>query len=123
MRVLAVGAVLWLALCAGCASVDVGEITASAPAAYLTADPRFNAGLPVTVALRKIDSVEVGPFYSRARLSPGDHRVLVDCNVVASQSTVRFELDINAVPGTHYHLVADLAPGNQHCDQIRVETR
>jgi len=119
----AVLGVLGLTLCAGCASVDVGEITATAPAAYLSADPRFNAGLPVTVALRKIDSIEVGPFYSRARLAPGDHRVLVDCNVVASQSTVRFELDINAVPGKHYRLVADLAPGNQHCDVVRVESR
>ncbi len=116
-------ALLCLVFCAACASVDVGEITATAPAAYLSGDPRFNAGLPVTVALRKIDDIEIGPFYSRARLAPGDHRVLVDCNVVASQSTTRFELDINAVPGQHYRLVADLAPGNQHCDVVRVDTR
>lgn len=107
--------------CTSCASVKVGEIGPTSPAAYLSADPRFNAGLPVTVALRKVDSVELSPFYSRAELAPGPHRLLVDCNVVSSQSTVRFAIDLDAVPGEHYRLVADMAPGNQHCADVHVE--
>ena len=41
----------------GCASVTAGQINAQAPAAYLSADPRINAGLPVIVALRKVDAI------------------------------------------------------------------
>ena len=112
-----------MVLSAGCATVDVGELgPSSAPAARLTADPRFNAGLPVTVALRKIDDIEVGPFYSHARLSAGPHRVLVDCSVIAAQSTTRFELKLDAEPGARYRLVAELEPGNRSCREVRVET-
>lgn len=116
-------AILAGALCASCASVTVGEITPAAPAAYLSADPRFNAGLPVTVALRKIDEIELSPFHSRARLAPGPHRLLVDCSVAGTQSTARFVINLDAVPGAHYRLAADLAPGNRRCAEVRVETR
>ena len=116
-------ALLASATCAACATVTVGTITVPGQAAHLAADPRFNAGLPVTVSLRKIDEIEVGTFYSRALLAPGDHRLLVDCSVQETQSTTRFELDLAAAPGAHYRLIAKLAPGNRNCEDVQVEVR
>lgn len=112
-----------LALTGACATVRVGGPSDGGAPATVTADPRINAGLPVVVALRKVDDVEVGPFYSHASLPPGEHRLLVDCTVAESHATSRYALTLDAEPGAHYRLVADLAPGNQHCDDVRLDRR
>ncbi len=114
-----VGCLLGLAGTA-CASLHVGESEPGVTRATLIADPAFNAGLPVTVVLRKVDSVAAGPFESRASLSPGPHRVIVDCAVAGTPAKARFVLDMDAEPGARYRLDAVLAPGNQHCDDVRI---
>lgn len=107
-------------LVAGCASLRVGETEPGTRRATLIGDPAFNAGLPVTVVLRKVDSAAAGPFESRASLSPGPHRVIVDCAVAGTASKARFVLELDAEPGARYRLDAVLAPGNQHCDDVRI---
>lgn len=116
-------AVLAVPLVGGCATVNVGQPAAGEARAKLIGDPSFNAGLPVTVVIRKIDDVELGPFESRAALAPGPHHVIVDCAVAGTLSKTRFVLDIDADPGARYHLVADLAPGNHNCNDVQVESR
>jgi hypothetical protein len=91
--------------------------------ATITADPRFNAGLPVVVALRKVDDKVVGVAYDRLALEPGRHDILVDCNVQSSKSITRFPLTVEVEAGAHYQLVAELAPGNQECGTVRLERR
>lgn len=102
--------------------MKVGQPASGEHPAYLSADPRINAGLPVVVALRKIDEIEVDPLHSRAALAPGDHHLIIDCTVAQTQSTTRFLIDLDAESGAHYRLVADLEPGNRACKDVRIES-
>ncbi len=107
----------------GCATIIAGERAAGVRPATLIADPSFNAGLPVTVTLRKVDALEAGPFESRASLSPGPHRVIVDCSVAGAQGKARFVLDIDAESGARYRLRAELAAGNQRCEDVHIDVQ
>lgn len=118
-----------LAACAavgGCATY-AGYDGASAPpagqAATISADPRFSAGLPLTVTIRKIDGRTVGPQYSRVQVAEGRHTLLVDCTFAATRTTTRHELDVEVEPGGSYRLIAESAPGNQRCGEVRLEAR
>jgi hypothetical protein len=112
-----------LATAGGCATIIAGERVAGVAPATLVADPSFNAGLPVTVILRKVDTHEAGPFESRASLSPGPHRVIVDCSVAGTQGKSRFVLDIDAESGARYRLRAELAAGNQRCEDVHIDVQ
>lgn len=114
---------LALSTAGGCATIIAGERIAGVSPATLVADPSFNAGLPVTVTLRKVDALEAGPFESRASLSPGPHRIIVDCAVAGTQAKSRFVLDLDAESGAYYRLRAELAAGNQRCEDVRIEAR
>jgi hypothetical protein len=91
--------------------------------AIITADPRFNAGLPVVIALRKVDDKVVGVAYDKLALEPGRHELLVDCDVQASKSITRFPLSVEVEAGARYQLVAELAPGNLECGTVHLERR
>jgi hypothetical protein len=91
--------------------------------ATIHADPRINAGLPMAISIRRIDGREVGLQYSKVEVAPGEHRLLVDCTMAASRTTSRHELQIDVDPGGHYRLVAESAPGNQRCGEVRLEAR
>jgi hypothetical protein len=91
--------------------------------ATIHADPRLNAGLPMTVTIRRVDAREIGPQYSNVAVAAGSHRLLVDCTMGATRATTRYELDVEVEPGGHYRLVADSAPGNRTCGEVRLEPR
>jgi hypothetical protein len=110
-----------LAGCATYAGYDGGRPTGGV--ATIHADPRINAGLPITISIRRIDGREVGLQYSKVEVAPGEHVLLVDCTMAASRATSRHELKIDVDPGGHYRLVADSAPGNQRCGEVRLEAR
>jgi hypothetical protein len=112
-----------LATLAGCGTFAGYEGERPADVATIHADPRFNAGLPTTVSIRRIDEREVGMRYSRVQLAPGPHRLLVDCTMQATRTTSRHELQVELAPGGSYRLVADSAPGNQRCGEVRLESR
>jgi hypothetical protein len=122
MRGIALIALLALAGCYTLQAYD-GPRAKADEVAIITADPRFNAGLPVVIALRKVDDREVGVAYYQLALEPGHHDVLVDCNVQESRSITRFPLSVDVEAGARYQLVAELAPGNQVCDTVRLERR
>ncbi len=115
--------VFLLLISTACATAHLGRDASGVAQATLTGDPQISAGLPITVALRKVDDAEIRTFYSHVSVSPGMHRVIVDCRVASSKSSTRFALDVDALAGTHYRLIAQLAPGNQYCDAVRIETR
>lgn len=112
-----------LAGCATYAGFEDGAAPPPGQAATIAADPRFSAGLPMTVTIRKVDERTVGPQYSRIAVAEGRHRLLVDCTFAATRTTTRHELEVEVEPGGSYRLVAESAPGNQRCGEVRLEAR
>jgi hypothetical protein len=109
---------------AGCGTYRAYEgATPPGGAATIRADPRFNAGLPMTVTIRRIDEREVAAQYSSVAVAPGRHRLLVDCTMAESRATTRHELEVEVDAGGRYRLVAESAPGNQRCGEVRLEPR
>jgi hypothetical protein len=117
------GVAMLCAALAGCATLTVGPPDTTLERAVVRADPRINAGLPVVVALRKVDDTEVGVLYSGVTLPPGPHRLLIDCRVGSTGEIVRFALEVSLAGGAHYRLVADLQPGLRTCDEVRLVRR
>ncbi|MFO0335456.1 MAG: hypothetical protein ACK53C_10620 [Pseudomonadota bacterium] len=117
------------ALLAGCATYTAGEGAIEAanrvPGANATiaADPRVTAGLPLTVAIRKVGDLEVGVAYSAVSVPPGRLVLLVDCTLAATRTTTRHELTVDVEPGGRYRLVGEEAPGNRRCGAVRLVPR
>lgn len=122
-RVLAAVLVASLAGCATYAGYDDGAAPSPGQAATIGGDPRFSAGLPLTVTIRKVDGRTVGAQYSRVSVAEGKHVLLVDCTFAATRTTTRHELEVEVEPGGRYRLVAESAPGNQRCGEVRMEAR
>ena len=116
-------ALLALVLSTGCATLKGydGPAQSNADVATIAADARFNAGLPVVVALRKVDDRVVGIGYSKVALEPGRHQLLIDCTVKEWHTINRFPLTVDVEAGAHYRLTAELEPGNRACQDIHVE--
>jgi hypothetical protein len=108
---------------AGCGTLKVGTEDSTLERAVVRADPRINAGLPVVVALRKVDETAIGVLYSGASVAAGPHRLLVDCRVGTTGEIVRFALEVSLAGGSAYRLVADLKPGLRTCDEVRLVRR
>lgn len=124
VRALVTGtAVAALAGCATYAGYDGSAGAATGKPATISADLRISAGLPMTVTIRKVDDRTVGPQYSRVAVAEGTHRLLVDCTFAATRTTTRHELEVEVEPGGSYRLVAESAPGNQRCGEVRLEAR
>jgi hypothetical protein len=91
--------------------------------AVIQGNPRFNAGLPVTIAIRRVGTRDLGPQHANVEVPAGRVRLLVDCSIAGSGATARFDLDVEVEAGGRYRLVADPAPGNQRCGDVRLEAR
>jgi hypothetical protein len=107
----------------GCGTFAAYEGPRPENPAVIQADPRFNAGLPMTVSIRRVGEREVGAAYASVRVAPGPVRLLVDCTMLATKATSRHELQVEVEPGGRYRLVAESAPGNQRCGEVRLEAR
>lgn len=117
-------AVVSLSLLAGCATyTDYEGARPAEGVATIQADPRINAGLPMTVTIRRLDSREIGPQYSSVAVAAGTHRLLVDCTMGPTHATTRHELNVEVEAGGRYRLVAESAPGNRTCGEVRLEPR
>lgn len=117
----------WIAsvalLLSGCATLATGD-SARRPAgevATISGDPRFNAGLPVVVVLRKVDDRVVDARYSSVTVLPGRHRLVVDCKVTAARSLARFTIEEEFEAGGHYRLRADAAGGDRGCTRVYLD--
>ncbi len=120
---LALGAVL--AALAGCATERAypGPAQPKDEVATIVGTPALNAGLPIEAVIRKVDATVVGVVYSHVQVLPGHHTILVDCLMPAEHTTVRFALEVDAGAGERYELVAESAPGNHSCGEVRIERR
>lgn len=109
----------------GCANYRAydGETRMREDVAVIEGDLRFNAGLPVTVLLRKVDEQTLDVQHRGVEVLPGDHTLIVDCLVRESGSTARFELEVSVAAGRRYGLTAELAPGLRGCARVELEPR
>ncbi|MES1196632.1 MAG: hypothetical protein ABUL58_06785 [Steroidobacter sp.] len=111
---------LTLLLCGGCATAnlsDDGE-TAKDALAHIRGDYRVTAGLPVTLTLRSVDGKALKFWQSAADVSSGQHRLLVDCRVAATEKLGRYELNVTVHAGEHYGFSAEATP-RQGCTEVK----
>jgi hypothetical protein len=114
-----------LLLLAGCATMRAydGPKQPDSELGRIDGSPALNAGLPIEAIIREVDTTPIGVGYSKVLVTPGTHRVLVDCLVPAQHSTVRFELNLDLGAGDRFVLVPESAPGNRSCGEVRAERR
>lgn len=111
---------LVLAMCSACATVnlsDDGE-TAKDALAHIRGDYRVTAGLPVTVTLRSVDGKALKFWQSAADVSSGQHRLLVDCRVAATEKLSRYELNVTVHAGERYGFAAEATP-REGCTDVK----
>lgn len=110
---------------AGCATAQLyeGPSRPAAELARIDGDPRISAGLPLAAVIRKVDARATGITAAHIAVTPGPHRLLIDCILAATHSTARFELEVEVEAGQRYRLIAEAAPGNQRCGAVRLEPR
>ena len=108
-------AVLTLSACARLPLYE-GAARDRSDIARIIADPKINAGLPMVAVLRKVDDQIIHWNVNTVDVLPGEHRVLVDCEV--GSSTTRFEIVINAIAGYRYRSQIELTPGNRSCESV-----
>jgi hypothetical protein len=88
--------------------------------AHIVGDSRAAYGIPLSIILRRIDSLDLGVRYSGVNVLPGAHSLLIDCTVTESKQTTRHHLDVEVYAGVKYRLVADTGPGNRECVDVQL---
>lgn len=89
----------------------------------ISGDLKLRFDSPVSVYLRKVDDTRLGIFNNSARVPPGPHELLVDCEVGNAAGPSRYVLNVTTVAGVDYRLQAALASGNRGCTGVEmVET-
>jgi hypothetical protein len=107
-------------LLAACATQKIyeGPDLPQAQVAVIEGSPRISAGLPLSAVIRKVDDAVITWQHSTVAVLPGEHHLLVDC--ILGPTTIRYQLSLNAAAGHHYVIVADSAPGNRSCGDVRI---
>jgi hypothetical protein len=88
--------------------------------AHIAGDFRVTTGAPLSVILRRVDSVDLGLRYNGVDVLPGAHSLLIDCTVTESKHTSRHHLDVDVYAGVKYRLVANTGPGNRECVDVQL---
>jgi hypothetical protein len=88
--------------------------------ANIKGDSRAAFGVPLSIILRQVDSLDLGVRYSGVNVLPGAHSLLIDCTVTESKQTSRHHLDVEVYAGVKYRLVADTGPGNRECVDVQL---
>ena len=89
--------------------------------AHISGDLRFTAGSPVSVILRQVDERALSISQSGVDVSPGSHRLLVDCLVRETSETSRFSLDVEVAAGGKYRLFAETGEAREGCVAVHLE--
>jgi hypothetical protein len=116
--------IFYAACAAGCVTQQAyeGPKRSRDEVAHISGDLRFNAGVPVTALLRRVDEQALGVAQSSVDVEPGRHRLLVDCKVQESGNTTRHSLDIEVHAGLRYRLVPEMGPGLRECAAVHLES-
>lgn len=91
----------------------------------ISGDLKLRFDSPVKVYLRKVDDTRLGIFNNSARVPPGPHELLVDCEFDHAGPS-RFVLNVTTVAGVDYRLQAVLglqavlASGNPGCTGVEI---
>jgi hypothetical protein len=72
------------------------------------------------VFLRSVDDQPLHFWQHAADIGAGQHRLLVDCSVVATQKLSRHELNVSLESGVRYRLNAE-ANDQQGCTRITLD--
>jgi len=115
----------WVIVCLtlfGCESLRgyEGARRPSSELAHIVGDMRVTAGTPLSIILRRVDSLDLGLRYNGIDVLPGAHSLLIDCTVTESKHTSRHHLDVDVYAGVKYRLVADTGPGNRECRDVQM---
>lgn len=92
----------------------------TAQPAQVLGDYRLRAGAVVNVFLRSVDGQPLNFWQHSADIDAGTHRLLVDCEVTATQKLSRHELNVSLEVGLRYRLRAE-ANDQQGCTQVNLE--
>jgi len=113
-------AMLAALLCSGCATVNLSEEgeTAKDALARVSGDYRVTAGLPVTITLRSVDGMALKFWQSAADVQAGNHRLLVDCRVAATEHVARYELNVTVHAGERYGFASEASP-HAGCTEVK----
>lgn len=87
--------------------------------AWIAGDSRV-AGAPVSIILRRVDTVALGLRYRGVEVLPGAYSLLIDCTVTESKHTSRHHLDVDVDAGVKYRLVAATGQGNRRCVDVQL---
>jgi len=109
---------LVLAVVSACARLQLyeGPEQSRSEVARIIADPKINAGLPMVAVLREVDDRVINWNVNTVDVLPGEHRLLVDCEI--GSSTTRFEIKVKAIAGYRYRTQIEVAPGNHVCQNV-----
>lgn len=86
--------------------------------AHIAGDLRVTAGTPLSLILRQVDGNTLSVGQSSVDVLPGQHQLLVDCQVAETKSTSRHAITVDVYAGEKYRLVAQTAPGLRGCDEV-----
>jgi hypothetical protein len=115
-----------VALLAGCGTFQAYE-GAQRPAselAIVSGASKFSANSPLALIIRSVDERAVDVRYSSVALTPGRHRLIIDCHVGEEAAAAsRHVLDVDVGAGDRYRLRAEMEPGNRACASVALEPR
>jgi hypothetical protein len=90
--------------------------------AVISGAPKLRAATPLALVIRAVDDRPVDVRYSTVALTPGKHRLLVDCQVGEQVGTAsRHSIDVDVGAGERYRLTAEMRPGNRTCASVGLE--
>jgi hypothetical protein len=111
-------------ICGGCATAQLydGPRRGAGEVARITGDMRINAGSPLTLILREVDSTPLNVGQNSVEVLPGKHRFLVDCRIAETEKISRHSIEEEVSAGRHYRLLAETGPGLRECTQVTLQT-
>jgi hypothetical protein len=105
----------------GCFSLKIAnDPQDNEPLAHVKGDYHLRAGAEVNVFLRSVDDQPLHFWQHGADIQAGEHRLLVDCSVVATDKLSRHELIVTLEPGARYQLAAAATP-REGCTQVNLQ--
>jgi len=119
-----IAAVLAMAfLVAACATYHAydGPQRPAAQLAVISGSSKLRAATPLALVIRAVDDRSVDVGYSTVALTPGRHRLLVDCQLGEQSGTAsRHSIDVDVGAGERYRLTAAMRPGNRSCASVQI---
>jgi hypothetical protein len=115
-----------LAMLAGCATYQAydGPRRGADELAIVSGSSKFSANAPLALIIRSVDERTVDVRYNSVALTPGQHRLIVDCQLAEQPGAAsRHVLDVDVGPGDRYRLSAAMEPGNRSCASVAIEPR